>query len=81
MKETPIAACSLSGLELVERITEWAEVASHATSRHVEKGRIVSTYPLEEQVLQQLRKLFAAEAECCPFMQFDVEAGPNGVEV
>jgi hypothetical protein len=35
-------ACSLSGSELVERITEWRQVASNATSRHVEKGRIVS---------------------------------------
>jgi hypothetical protein len=72
-KET--LACSLSGPDLVQRIGEWAQVASQATSRHVEKSRILSTYPADEQLLQQLRGLIAAEAECCPFMQFSVQEG------
>jgi hypothetical protein len=74
-------ACSLNGPELVERIREWGEVASRATSRHVEKGRIVSTYPPDQQLLQQLRKLIAAEADCCTFMQFNVKEDPDQVEV
>jgi MerR family copper efflux transcriptional regulator len=81
MTKEETLACSLSGPELVERIREWGQVASHATSRHVEKGRIVSTYPLDQQLLQRLRRLIAAEAECCPFMQFNVEEGPDKVEV
>ena len=81
MTNTETLACSLSGPDLVERIREWGHVASHATSRHVEKGRIVSTYPPDQQLLRQLRKLIAAEAECCPFMQFTVEEGPDQVEV
>jgi hypothetical protein len=74
-------ACRLSGPELIERIREWGQVASQATSRHVEKGRILSTYPPEQQLLQQLRKLIAAEAECCPFMQFNVEERPDQIVV
>jgi hypothetical protein len=74
-------ACSLSGPELVERIREWAEVATQATGRHVEKGRIVSTYPPNQGLLRELRRLIAAEAECCAFMQFDVEEGPDQVVV
>ena len=74
-------ACSLSGSEFAERITEWREVVSHATDRHVEKGRIVSTYPPDRQLLQRLRKLIAAEADCCSFMQFNVTEGPDHVEV
>jgi hypothetical protein len=74
-------ACGLSGPELSERIKEWGQVASRATSRHVEKGRILSTYAPDQQLLQQLRRLIAAEAECCPFMRFNVEEGPDEVVV
>jgi MerR family transcriptional regulator, copper efflux regulator len=74
-------ACSLSGPDLAQRIAEWGRVASRATGRQVEKGRIVSTYPKDQQVLDQLRRLIAAEAECCPFMRFDVEERPDEVVV
>ena len=78
-KET--LGCSLSGSELIERVTEWRHVASHALSRRVEKGRIVSTYPVDRRLLQQLRKLIAAEARCCDFMQFKVAESPDQIEV
>ena len=81
MPEENRLACSLSGPELVERVREWGDVASHATSRRVEKGRIVSTYPRDAGVLRRLRRLIAAEADCCPFMHFHIEEGPDEVEV
>lgn len=73
--------CSLSGPALIERISDWQQVASKATTRHVDGGRVVSTYPNEQDLLQRLRRLIAAEADCCPFMQFDVEEGPEQVTV
>ena len=81
MANEEMLTCSLGGQQLIERIREWGQLASQATSRHVEKGRIVSTYPPDRQLLQQLRKLIAAEAECCPFMRFDVEERPDQVVV
>jgi hypothetical protein len=81
MTKEEALACSLSGPELMERMRQWGHVVSQATSRHVEEGRIVSTYPPEQQLLQQLRKLIAAEAECCSFMRFNVEEGPDEVVV
>ena len=81
MTSTETLACSLAGDELIQRLGEWAAVASRATSRHVEKGRIVSTYPPDEDILRRLRDLIAAEAECCSFMQFEVKEGPDEVEV
>ena len=74
-------ACTLSGPELAERIREWGQVAAHATSRRVEKSRIVSTYPRDDELLQQLEKLIAAEAECCPFMEFAIDLGQEEFEV
>ncbi|MDQ3987312.1 MAG: hypothetical protein M3280_12550 [Actinomycetota bacterium] len=71
----------MSGPELVERIKEWGRVASRATSRHVGKGRIVSTFPRDRELVQQLRRLIAAEARCCSFMQFNVEERPEQVVV
>lgn len=66
-------ACTLSGPELVERIQEWASVASHAKSRHVEEGRVVSVYPSDPRLLERMQELIAAEAECCPFLHFDIQ--------
>jgi MerR family copper efflux transcriptional regulator len=74
-------ACTLSGPELLERIQAWQDVASQATSREVHEGRVVSTYPPDPQLLVRLRDLIAAEAECCPFMQFHVEERPTHVVV
>jgi hypothetical protein len=74
-------ACSLNGPELGERLKEWRKVSSQATSRHAEKGRMVSTYPPNASILEQLRRLIAAETECSPFMQFNIEEAPDQVVV
>ncbi len=74
-------ACSLSGPDLIERIAAWGRVAARATSRAVEPGRIVSTYPPDPLILRELRALIAAEADCCSFMQFKVEEGADQVVV
>ena len=71
----------MNGHDLVERIEEWGQVTSRATSRHVERGRIVSTYPPDRDLVQQLRRLIAAEAECCTFMRFTVDERPDEVVV
>ncbi len=73
--------CSLEGQELSDRVGEWARLMARATSRRVEKGRIVSTYPREKNLLDQLNALIAAEAECCSFMNFRVEEQPDQVVV
>ena len=79
--EKGMLACSLDGPELVERMEQWTQLASRATSRRVEKTRVVSTYPRSEDLLQQLRGLIAAEAECCSFMQFTIDEHEDEFEV
>ena len=79
--ERETLACTLSESELADRIQEWAQVTSRATSRRVESGRIVSTYPPDDDLLQQVRELIAAEAECCTFMQFTLKEKQDGFEV
>jgi hypothetical protein len=74
-------ACTLSGPELAERVRAWMDVASQATSREVHEGRVISTYPADGQLLVRLRDLIAAEAECCPGMEFHVEERPTQIVV
>lgn len=72
MTDQSIAACSLPGPELMDRIQQWSQVVQRATSREVGDGRIISTYPRDPGLLEELRKLIAAEADCCSFMKFEV---------
>jgi hypothetical protein len=38
---------------------------------------IVAVYPNDAQLLDRLRELIAAEAECCSFLRFSVEETPD----
>jgi hypothetical protein len=66
-------ACTLEESELVERVEAWQQVVSHATGQEVEDDRVVTTYPQDARLLDRLRELIAAEAECCPFLEFSVD--------
>ncbi|HVE75789.1 MAG TPA: hypothetical protein VND22_03360, partial [Actinomycetota bacterium] len=46
--------CSLEGQDLSDRVGDWARLMARATSRRVEKGRIVATFPREQGLLDQL---------------------------
>lgn len=62
--------------EMVERVGEWRELAGQALSRTVCDDRITTIYPSDERLLQTLRQLIAAEADCCTFLKFTVSEGP-----
>ena len=74
-------ACTLGGPELIERIAEWAEVSKNALSRRVEAGRITSIYPWDDEVVGRLRRLIAAEADCCSGMEFTLTERGDRLEV
>jgi hypothetical protein len=75
----PASACTLEGAELLARMHAWQRVASRATSRGIEDSRIVSTYPHDPQLLQELRDLIDAEATCCPFLEFNLEVKADSI--
>ena len=81
MTNDEVLACSLSGPELIERVARWRRVTTKATSRRIEGGRMVSTYPRDEELVGELRALIAAEAECCSFMRFDVDERADDVRI
>ncbi len=73
--------CSLNDEELATRTEDWRRIAARAESRHTEKGRVIATYPKDEQLLDDIRRLIAAEADCCPSMQFIVKEQPDRIVV
>lgn len=70
-------ACSLDDTELAARPDAWRQVVKRATTCRVEGDRIVATYPNDAELLDRLRELIALERECCSFLHFDVEDGPD----
>lgn len=71
--------CTLEEAELGARIEAWQQVVARATSRRIEDGRVVATYPKDAQLLARLRELIAAEAECCSFLRFTLEERPDAI--
>lgn len=71
--------CTLEGSELVERIEAWQQVVSRATAREAKDGRLVARYPKDARLLDRLRELIAAEAECCPFLDFSVDERADSI--
>jgi hypothetical protein len=72
-------ACTLEEAELGARIEAWRQVVARATSRRIEDGRVVATYPEDARLLARLRELIAAEAECCSFLRFDLHETPDAI--
>jgi hypothetical protein len=72
-------ACTLEEAELGARIEAWRQVVARATSRRIEDGRVVATYPKDARLLARLRELIAAEAECCSFLRLDLHETPDAI--
>jgi hypothetical protein len=76
MNETPTLACSLSPNERAERGRELRELARQALAgRDREPSAIVLTYRAAPEVEEALRDLIRREAECCPFLDFELVPG------
>ncbi len=71
--------CSLEDADLVARLAAWHEVLRRATSRRVDGGRVVATYPRDAELLRRLCELIAAEAACCSFLHFGLDETPDSI--
>jgi hypothetical protein len=58
---------------MVERANAWRVVSSQAISRDVHADGITSVYPADPELTGRLKELIAAEAVCCPFLEFSVQ--------
>ncbi|HEY1595818.1 MAG TPA: hypothetical protein VGF74_10520 [Thermoleophilaceae bacterium] len=71
--DVPIA-CSLSATDARTRKADWERLLRRAatTRTPVAGGTRIALAPLEG-VRAELERLVAAERECCPFLDFDVD--------
>jgi MerR family transcriptional regulator, copper efflux regulator len=75
----PLVGCSLSGDGQRARLAEWRELLAAAASRaEIEGGARYAFAPEHER---RVRRLVAAEQECCPFFSFAVAADGSEVEL
>jgi hypothetical protein len=76
MNDSRALACSLSPDEQAERGDELRELARRALSARDRKGNaIVLTYQSDPKVEKALRSVIRREAECCPFLDFELLPG------
>jgi MerR family copper efflux transcriptional regulator len=76
MTELPIA-CSLSSADQAGRLASWRalEAESMLDAEVTERG---ASMRFRAGAEVRLRRLIAAESECCPFFEFDLRAeGPD----
>ena len=71
MSLSPPIACSLAAGSLAERLAEWRAVEADALISATAAGdTLTARYARRAGVMERLRALVAAEAECCPSLAF-----------
>lgn len=73
--------CRLSADALPGRVSEWRALAAQALQHRIGGGRVVSAYPNRPDIAQRLARLVAAEKDCCPFLDIDVDHGDAVINV
>jgi hypothetical protein len=68
-----VLLCSLQPEELAQRGRDWRVVNEACVERTVQPGLLTRRYRREPEIAESLRRLIAAEAECCPFLRFEVQ--------
>ena len=79
--ELPIA-CSLSGADLAERLTEINDLGRSALL-DVERdaARAVLRFRADDATAERLQAIVDAEARCCAFLEMTVRARPDALVV
>ena len=75
--ELPIV-CSLDSGELAGRADAWRDLADSALiGAERTATTAVQRYRRQPEVEAKLRELIALEAECCPFLDFELDAAAD----
>lgn len=75
--EPPIA-CSISGSGQADRLAEWHRLLEPADRHRIPGGW---TIELPRVALDPVLALVRAEAECCPFLRFDLRIEPHRIRL
>jgi hypothetical protein len=78
MSKPPPIACSLSATDLAERGKQLRALgADGLVSASEEPGRAVLSFRPDAEIRERLAVIVAAESECCAFLDFRLEHGPD----
>lgn len=77
LPEPPIA-CSISGTGQADRLAEWHRLVEPAGRHRIPGGW---TIHLTRVALDPVLSLVRAEAECCPFLHFDLRIDPHRIRL
>lgn len=73
-------ACTLEGDDLAARVARLRAFTAENLEAHRLDGRVLSLrYRLDAE--SELRRIVELERACCAFLQFDVQAAPNAVQL
>jgi hypothetical protein len=68
----PVIACTLDENEQRERLAEWKLLLAHAASRDDVPGGFRFVFRPAAEFAERVRRLSAAEHDCCSFLRFEV---------
>ena len=81
MKEILPMACTLTAADLRDRQKAWLKVGTYAKGSAEVPGGIVFTFTAAPGLYYSLRELARLEAECCPWMDLQVQNTPGDINL
>jgi DNA-binding transcriptional MerR regulator len=80
-RRNALAACTLTGAKLDERIEQWRTLAARAERREVIDDGLRLTFPPDSELAGKLAALAAAEQLCCAFLDIDLHLTPDSLRL
>jgi hypothetical protein len=77
----PVIACSLDATGQMQRLGDWSSLLGQAARREETPDGVRYTFLGGDDLEERVRKLAAAEKECCPFLDFDVVRTDDEIEL
>lgn len=71
--------CTLAAAEVPDRLEDWRQLMARAARTERTAGRIQAAFSFVE--LPNVRRLVAAEASCCAFLDFSIDTSGDLVEL
>jgi hypothetical protein len=71
-EQFPLIACSLDAAGQQSRLSDWADLLSHAASREATGDGVRYSFAAGDELEKRIRELAAVEQACCSFLEFAV---------
>jgi len=78
-KQNREVICTLSPVEVPDRLGEWRQLFDRAAYTDRQPGRVQASFAFVE--LPEVRRLVAAESSCCAFLDLSVNTAGDLVEL